>query len=169
MNYQAPRIGLGTQYPERRTEPVRAIRAAAFLIATLLVCSVGTLYGEDDWDPPLVPAPQPFSLNSYDAIDAVLMLRRARLLQYRYADGSTEIIPVESVYSFWVGFDPAAYENHQNRYDLMLNGEPIDWGNLFVEYGGEMLNLQLLYTYRNQRPVPDVRYRNPSEPTSTGM
>lgn len=139
----------------------RPLRRAVFFGLILAVTAFAAA-AEEEWDPPIVPAAVPFTVNSYDAIDAVLMLRRAGLLQYRFADGATRIVPVESVYSYWVGFDPAAYKNHQNRYNLMLNNEPIDWGNLFVEYGGEMINLQLLYTYRNQQPVPDVRYRNPS-------
>lgn len=141
---------------------VRGLPLRTFLLLIVLAWTVYSVAAEEDWNPPLVPAPQPFTVNSYDAIDAVLMIRRAGLLQYRYADGTTEIVPVRSVYSYWVGFDPHAYENHQNRYDLMLNGEPIDWGNLFVHYDGEMINLQMLYTYRNQRPVPNVRFRNPS-------
>ncbi len=133
-----------------------AIALSLFFISTVVMAT------EEDWEPPLVPSPVPFTVNSYDAIDAVRLIWRVGLLQYRYADGSTRIVPVESVRSYWAGFDPQAYENHQNRYDLLLNGEPIDWGNLFLLYNGEMINLQLLYTYRNQRPVPEVRYRNPA-------
>jgi hypothetical protein len=116
---------------------------------------------EEDWSPPTVPSPLPFSLNSYDVIDAVWMIRRARVLLYRYADGSVEPIRVRTASSVWIGYDRKAYEGHRNRYDVLLNGEPLDWGNTYIEYDGEMLNMQLLWTYRNQRPVPDVPYRLP--------
>ena len=74
-------------------------------------------------------------------------------------DGSRATIPVRSVQSVWIDFDPEAYENHQNRYDVELNGEPMDWDHLFIEYDGTMVNLRLLFSYRNQQPVPHVRYR----------
>ena len=59
----------------------------------------------------------------------------------------------------FTGLDPGAYEGHQSRYDIELNGEPLDWDHTYIEFGGEMVNLRLLFTYRNQGPVPDVPYR----------
>jgi hypothetical protein len=29
---------------------------------------------------------------------------------------------------------------------------------MYITYGGRLLNLQLLFTYRNQRPVPDAPF-----------
>ncbi|MFP4376555.1 MAG: hypothetical protein ACLFP4_05885 [Spirochaetales bacterium] len=118
---------------------------------------------QERWSPPIVPSPRPFSLNSYDVIDAVLMIRRARVLLYRYADGRVETLPVNTAESVWIGYDSAAYAGHKNRYDILLNGTPLDWGNTYIEYDGQMLNMQLLWTYRNQRPVPDVPYRLPEK------
>ena len=102
---------------------------------------------------------EPFTLNSYDVIHAVLMIRREPALLRVDADGTRSTVPVKSVRSVWVDFNPDAYENHQNRYDVEMNGEPLDWDHLFIEYGGTMVNLRLLFTYRNQQPVPDVQYR----------
>lgn len=102
---------------------------------------------------------EPFTLNSYDVIHAVLMIRREPALLRVDADGVRTIVPVRSVRSVWVDFNPDAYENHQNRYDVEMNDEPLDWDHLFIEYGGAMVNLRLLFIYRNQHPVPDVQYR----------
>lgn len=113
------------------------------------------------WDvqAPRLPAPEPFSLNSYDAIQAVLMIRQAPALLRADDDGTRTIVAVASVRSVWIDFNPEAFVNHQNRYDLELNGEPLDWDHLFIEFAGSMVNLRLLFTYRNEHPVPDVRYR----------
>lgn len=132
-------------------------------VATLALCLPCLVWAQEaraeDWDPPLVPSYEPFSLNSYDVISAVLLIRRARFLQYWDHESRPEIVTVRSAESYWVSYDPDAYEAHQNRYSIMLNGQPIDWNHLYVEFGGEMLNLRLLYTYRNQKPPPDLPYR----------
>ena len=108
---------------------------------------------------PPYPAYQPFTLNSYDVIQAVLMIRRSFALIHQDADGQRSIIPVKSARSVWVEFDPDAFETHQNRYDVELNGEPLDWDHTFIEYGGRLVNLRLLFTFNNQRPMPEVEYR----------
>ncbi len=102
---------------------------------------------------------EPFTLNSHDVIHAVLMIRREPALLRVGDDGARSIVPMRSVRSVWVDFDPDAYEDHQNRYDIEMNDEPLDWDHLFIEYDGSMVNLRLLFTYRNQQPVPDVQYR----------
>lgn len=108
---------------------------------------------------PILPAPEPFSLNSYDVIDAVLLLRRVRFLQRWDYESAPETVVVHTARSVHVGFDPDAYYAHQNRYSILLNGEPIDWDHLYVEYAGDMINLRLLYTYRNQKPPPEIPFR----------
>jgi hypothetical protein len=97
---------------------------------------------------PILPAPVPFSLNSHDVIQAVnMILSEPALLRVDY-DGSRASVPVHSARSVWIDFDPDAFENHQNRYDVELNGTLIDWDHLFIEYAGNMVNLRLLFTYR---------------------
>ena len=114
---------------------------------------------EGAWHPPIVPAPVPFSLNSYDVIDAVWLLRRVDFVHHWDHESRPRIIPVRTAQSYWVDYDPDAYEAHQNRYSILLNGEPIEWDHIYVEYNHEMVNLRLLYTYRNQKPPPDLPYR----------
>ena len=135
--------------------------APSILIATVLFTIIAPQASTQDWrrDGPPYPAYVPFSLNSYDVIHAVLMIRREFALIHVDEDGHTAILPVHNVHSYWVGFDPDAFENHQNRYDVMLNGEPLDWDHTYIEYDGDMVNLRILFTYNNQRPMPDVEYR----------
>jgi len=127
----------------------------------LIVWPAGSNLAGQSWErnAPILSAPEPFTLNSHDVIHAVLMIRREPALLRVDADGARSIVPVRSVRSVWVDFNADAYENHQNRYDVEMNGEPLDWDHLFIEYGGAMVNLRLLFTYRNQQPVPDVQYR----------
>ena len=112
----------------------------------------------------ILPGPEPFSLNAYDAVQALWMIRRARLLQQRLADGALRTLAVREVRAVLVGIDPEApTEALSRRYDLLVNGEPLDWDNSFLEYGGSMVNLRLLFTYRNQHPPPALQYRLPTD------
>ena len=135
------------------------MRTSLFIALTLVSTAALVRATDGPWQPPIVPSYEPFSIGSYDAIDAVWLIRRARFVQYWDHESRPETIRVRTVESVWVAFDPDAYEGHQNRYDVVLNGEPLDWDHTYVEYGGEMINLRLLYTYRNQKPPPDVPYR----------
>ena len=129
------------------------------LITVFLVTAILAAAHPDSWQDDFKPAPEPFSLNSYDVIQAVQMLRRERFLQYwDYVSAPVTII-VREVYSVHVGFDPDALEEHRNRYDVILNGIPVDWDHTYIHYGSDMINLRLLFTYRNQQPVPGVPYR----------
>jgi hypothetical protein len=47
---------------------------------------------------------------------------------------------------------------HQYRFNLLVNGESLDWEQTYVEYDGKLTNLRLLFTYRNQHPPPDLIY-----------
>lgn len=133
----------------------------ALLLAILRFLMAAHSLAAQTWEQaaPFPPASEPFTLNSYDVIQAVLMIRSEPALLRVGDDGVRTIMSVRSVRSVWVDFNPDAYENHQNRYDVELNGEPLDWDHLFIEYAGSMINLRLLFTYRNQQPVPDVQYR----------
>ncbi|MFO8043232.1 MAG: hypothetical protein R6U25_08530 [Alkalispirochaeta sp.] len=118
----------------------------------------------DAIDPPawprsgkIYPAPEPFSLNGYDALQAMAIIRREGLLIERTGDGR-EIVVVDSIEA--VPAEPIEDypPQHQRRWDLLLNGEPLRWDTTYIEYGGRLLSLRLLFTYRNQRPVPDIPY-----------
>ena len=124
----------------------------------LLLLPVSAVFAEP-WTGPIVPAPEPFTLSSRDVIHAVFLIRRARFLQYWDYESRPRTVPVREAYSVHVGFDPDAYEEYRHRYDIILNGEPMDWEHLYIEYDGDMINLRLLFTYRNQRPVPNIPYR----------
>jgi hypothetical protein len=132
-----------------------------FLIVLVLTSFAAGSAVAQDWrrTGPPYPAYEPFSLNSYDVISAVLMIRREFALVRVDEAGHTSILPVHSVRSVWVDFDPDAFENHQNRYDILLNDEPLDWNHTYIEYGGDLVNLKILFTYNNQRPFADVDYR----------
>lgn len=103
------------------------------------------------------PAPEPFSLNGYDALQAMALIRRAGLLVERTGEGRRTVV-VDSVDAVPAEPLPDYPPGHRDRWDLILNGEAISWDTLYVEYGGRLLSLRLLFTYRNQRPVPDIPY-----------
>jgi hypothetical protein len=103
------------------------------------------------------PAPEPFSLNGYDALQAMALIRRAGLLVERTGEGRRTVV-VDSVDAVPAEPLPEYPPGHRDRWDLVLNGEAISWDTLYVEYGGQLLSLRLLFTYRNQRPVPDIPY-----------
>jgi hypothetical protein len=111
----------------------------------------------------LYSSPAPFNLSGYDATQAIWMIRRAGLLLREYPGGTSEIIPIRAtgdVRAVHVGTDhDAPGPQHEERYDIIVNGEPLDWENTFIRYGGRMVNLQALFTYRNQVPPEGLRYR----------
>ena len=142
----------------------RATRIALLTLVLTLTAMPVSLVSQTNrrsgaWTGPILPAPDPFTLNGYDAVTAVAMIHRARLLQHWDFHTAPSIVAVRSVRAYFVGVDLDAFEGHQERYDVELNGEPIDWDHTYIEYDGDMINLRLLFTYRNQRPVPDVPYR----------
>lgn len=144
-----------------------AIRGAAVAVGALLLAM--PLLGQtslppDAIDPPvwprsgeIFPAPEPFTLNGYDALQAMAVIRREGLLIERTGEGRA-IVVVESVEA--VPADPIEDypPQHRRRWNLLLNGEPLRWDTTYIEYGGRLLSLRLLFTYRNQRPVPDIPY-----------
>lgn len=103
--------------------------------------------------------PDPFTVNGYDARHAMALVRRAGLLIRDSGAGPREIVAVRSVEAVRAGSLPEMPPGHRDRWDLLLNGEPLEWESMYIEYGGELLNLQLLFTYRNQMPVPDRPFR----------
>ncbi|SIQ81208.1 hypothetical protein SAMN05920897_11582 [Alkalispirochaeta americana] len=114
------------------------------------------------------PAPDPFTLNSRDAVQAIWMIRRSQLLILALPGKEREIIYLEDpleVEARYAGEDPAPPgREHARRYQLYLLGSPLDWENTFIRYRGEMVNLQTLFTYRNQKLPPGLRLRLPETP-----
>ncbi len=110
------------------------------------------------------PAPRPFTLNSYDAIQAVWMIRRAGLLMHHpQGQHRGQILAIRhplDVRAVPAGTDEnAPGEHHRERWDITIDDTPLDWPNTFIRYGGRMVNLQALFTYRNQEVPPELRLR----------
>jgi hypothetical protein len=106
----------------------------------------------------LYPDPVPFSLDTESAINCIELLRSVRFIERR-DDGGSGVIKIETVWSYFLGYDESFPEGHRLRYDIIVNGEPLDWDKCFIEYGEDMLNLRLLFLYRNQHPGRDLEYR----------
>lgn len=150
-----------------RTVRAGVARAARIAVIGLLIAVPlpgQTLLPPDAIDPPawprsgeIFPAPDPFSLNGYDALQAMAIIRREGLLIERTGEGR-EIVVVDSIEAIPAEPLQDYPPQHQQRWDLLLNGEPLRWNTTYIEYGGRLLNLRLLFTYRNQRPVPDIPY-----------
>ncbi len=109
----------------------------------------------------IVPNADPFSLNAYDAVSALALIERAGLLQLWDGSGLPETVAVTEAKAVYIGTDEEAVPAQRNRYDIVVNGEPLDWQRTYVEYGGRMVSLRLLFTYRNQHPPPGLRYMIP--------
>jgi hypothetical protein len=106
----------------------------------------------------LLPAQQPFDLNLHNARMAKAMLERVGVVMLRARDGRVRSVGVRRVRIEYVGRDERYPEPFDRRFDLRLNGEALDWGATYIEYDFRMVNMQLLFTYRNQRPVPEGPY-----------
>jgi len=124
-------------------------------IVSLLLIFICQLSAQDS---NVIPGPLPFSLDSVSAIDCIELLRRNRFIEVHDENGSSSIVKVQTVWSFFLDRDENYPEGHQLRYDIILNGEPLDWDNSFIEYGGDMINLRLLFLYRNQYPPQGLKY-----------
>lgn len=104
----------------------------------------------------------PFSLNAYDAVHALYLLRRELFLQVREQDGSYRTVRIHRVRALRL---PDA-ENpltpfERKRYDILVNGEPVDWKRSYIEYDERRVNLRLLYTYRNGGLPAGLLYEGP--------
>ena len=112
----------------------------------------------------IVPAPQPFTLNAYDVTQALWLVRRSPLLQRWVPGEPRRNIMVREVRAVLVAIDEdAPTPALRPRYDLWVNGAPLDWDHTFIEYGRSMVNLRLLFTYRNQYPPTALRFRIPDD------
>lgn len=129
------------------------------LISFFLLLS-SQLYSQDtEPSSVIIPGPEPFTLDGGSAIYCIDLLREIRFLELKN-ETSSEIVKVETVWSYYLDFDESYPRGHQLRYDIIVNGNPLDWDNSFIEYGGELINLRLLFLYKNQHPPKDLGYRN---------
>lgn len=105
----------------------------------------------------IVPGPNPFSLDAGSAVYCINLLKNNRFL--KKVDDSVElrIIEVNTVWSWFLEYDESFPEGYRKRYDIIVNGSPLDWDNSYIEYGGDMLNLRLLFLYRNQHPPTSLK------------
>jgi hypothetical protein len=107
----------------------------------------------------IYPSPQPFSLDARAAQTAIDLLRRARFLLVEQERGPADILSVREVYAWFLEYDDFWPPGYRRRYDIYVNGQPLEWERTSVEWGGEMVNLQILFTYRNQYPPLGLEYR----------
>ena len=103
-------------------------------------------------DQAIISGPEPFSLDGGSAIYCIHLLKTVRFFELRDENGKSEIVNVETVWSWFLEYDEEFPEGYRKRYDIIVNGSALDWDNSFIEYGGEMINLRLLFLYRNQHP-----------------
>ncbi len=109
----------------------------------------------------IFPSPKPFTLDAQAAQTAIDLLRlEGFLLIDDGGAGPPEILSVKEVYAWFVAIDRAMPPGHRRRYDIHVNGAPVDWRHSYVEWGGEMVNLQILFTYRNQYPPANLLFRS---------
>ena len=104
----------------------------------------------------------PFSLNAYDAVHALYLLRRELFLQVRESDGNYRTVRIQRVRA--LRLPDAKYPLtpfERKRYDILVNGEPLDWENSYIEYDERRVNLRLLYTYRNGALPEGLLYEGP--------
>ncbi|MFO8064822.1 MAG: hypothetical protein R6V29_09355 [Spirochaetia bacterium] len=106
----------------------------------------------------VIPTPEPFTLSAYDALHARAMMHRVGFVQLWDGENDRETVAVRDVETVKVGENQSLPPAHRARYDLRLNGEMVDWDHTYIQYGGRMVSLQLLFTYRNQHPPDDLRY-----------
>jgi hypothetical protein len=130
----------------------------AVVLFSVLIAVPAPAEGPEKESAGLLPAPRPFTLNLYDARMAKAMLERVPAVQMRDGGRFPEQVPVKDVRIVYVGEDPERPGQRRYRYDLYLNGRPLDWTHTYIEYDFEMVNLRMLFTYRNQRPVPEGPY-----------
>lgn len=130
------------------------------LIAVLfLLIPTAQIKAEDQRDTwGLLPGPRPFTLNLYDARMAEALLERVGLIEVRTGPDSTRIVKVRRVRIEYVAKNPELPEPYRKRFDIRLNGRPLDWNKTYIEYDFRMVNMKMLFTYRNERPVPNVPY-----------
>ena len=144
-------------------ENMNNFKRIIFLLFLILGSQIYTQNGtnqESRSDSIIIPEPDPFSLDASSAVYCIDLLKKSQFIETRGRNGKSVIVKVNKVWSFFLGFDEKYPEGHRRRYDIIVNEAPLDWDNSFIEYGTEMLNLRLLFLYRNQYPSSDLFYNN---------
>ncbi len=116
--------------------------------------------GLDATDSIIIPGPNPFSLDAESAVYCIDLLKKISLMEVKDENDKSKIVKVQTVWSYFLEFEESFPEGHRRRYDIIVNGFPLDWDNSFIEVGGEMINLRLLFLYRNQHPPKGLDYYN---------
>ena len=138
-----------------------AFTGSLFLFVLLITSA--PLCGQDTASPGgtasgdiIIPGSEPFSLDAWSAGYCISILKNSRYLEKNGDSGKYRIIEVDTVWSWFLEYDETSPEGHRKRYDIIVNGNRLDWDNSYIEYGGEMLNLRLLFLYRNQYPPGEL-------------
>ena len=137
-----------------------ALSLSLLLILSGQLCAQNTATEETDPESFIIPGPVPFSLDASSAIYCINLLKNNRYIENDNETGKATIIEVQKVWSFFLGLDENYPAGHHLRYDIIVNEVPLNWDNSFIEYGGEMLNLRLLFLYRNQYPPQGLKYHH---------
>lgn len=139
------------------------IRKLSLIFSLFLILS-SQLYAQDStesdapYDKIIIPGPNPFSLDVGSAIYCINLLKNNRFIEKKDESEKYRIIEVQTVWSWFLEYNKSYPEGYRKRYDIIVNGMPLDWDNSYIEYGGEMLNLRLLFLYRNQYPPESLDY-----------
>ncbi len=115
------------------------------------VCLGLSFFPQDAPGSVLHPGPEPFSVDAGSAVFCINLLKGNRYLE-KNDTGGFRVIQVESVWSEQRGYDDSSPAGHRTRYEIIVNGSPLDWDRSYIEYGNEILNMRLLFLYRNQHP-----------------
>ncbi|MDC7124116.1 MAG: hypothetical protein PQJ46_01015 [Spirochaetales bacterium] len=132
------------------------------LILTLFIFS-NLLYAQDstekntDTKDTIVKTPEPFSIDARSAIYCINLLKNNRYLEKQNNKAKYNIIEVKTVWSWFIKYDESFPEGYRKRYDIIVNGNNMDWDNSYIEYGGKMINLKILFLYRNQYPPESLK------------
>lgn len=128
-------------------------RIFSFIVILFIIFSPQTYAEDSDVNNSIIyPCPQPFSIDARSAIYCINILRNSRYLEKTDDSAKYKIVEVETVWSWFLKYDESFPEGYRKRYDIIVNGIAIDWDNSFIEYGGKMINMKLLFLYRNQNP-----------------
>jgi len=109
-------------------------------------------------------SPDPFTLDARASQTLIDVLRTQQFLIFDDGSGERSIVRVNEIWAEYRGIDDSLPVGFRRRYELILNGEPLDWPNYYIEWGLEMVNLQTLFTYNNQLPTPGLKFRTPPTP-----